>query len=225
MSKIITENASTPAERLQLVVLKHFGTAATLAKQARMYPNNLSRYMTEKVPISKRFAMQMQDLAGVNANYLLAGEEPMMLPNAESLKSYPPIYEPMQKKISATQHGIAKQYILSDNGTRQEMVNSGEANIASLVYGEIDVNLPFIVYVVSPLFCETYKDYVGISDILIVKTAYSEGDVVLLVSDKQYFLADYKDRKFVDRVTDTPIEADENVKIIGAILKKITSTI
>ena len=72
----------SPGERLDIVISKYFGKQNEFAKVTNLAPSAVSQY-TQGETITKKAALDIQKIAGVNADYILNGEMPMMLSEKE----------------------------------------------------------------------------------------------------------------------------------------------
>jgi plasmid maintenance system antidote protein VapI len=215
----------TAGQRLEAVVLKHFVKQKLLADKVGVTPNNISMYISGKNTITKKFAMQLQDLAGINADYILNGKEPMMLEDVgiENSKPYQTIYDgpvPITiKKKTLLQHGYVKQYFLSSEGKKHLLQDNHEGNVVNSVLGGANEQRKFMIVLISSDFCEYYNLQIG--TILIIDEEYSDGDIVLVSYKQRYHFARYENNKLIGKKTKDSMEIVEGMEILGSVFRKI----
>ena len=76
--KIKPVDELSPGQRLDIVISKYFGKQNEFAEATNLAPHAVSRY-TEGETITPKAALDIQNFAGVNADYILNGTMPMML--------------------------------------------------------------------------------------------------------------------------------------------------
>lgn len=208
-------------QRLDAVIIKYFGTQKMLADLIGVTQANLSGYISGRNNITKKLAMLMQSKAGVNADFLLNGNAPMMLDTSRK-----PIFDgsvpSVEKMNTKTQHGIIKQYILHDNRQKQRLTENGEASIVHLILDNLTDPVPFMVLQISQIFAERYK--ISIGSIMVIRENYIDEDVVLYTKNNQYFLGIYTEGCVVEFSTKIP-ENSTDVSVVGSVIKKIENII
>ena len=179
---------------------------------------NLSSYISGRYNITNNFVEKLQDLVGINPEYILKGTEPVMLD-----KTRKPLVEGVPLNISKTdtktQHGITKQYILEDEGNKQTLRPNGESSVVNLVLGNLDdKSYPFQLLQMSEKFATTYNIKNNIT--LILKKDFLDDDLVLYtINDRKYEMGVFNNDKIKELKTKKTYSIEE-VDIIGRVVAK-----
>ncbi len=234
-NELNSENAKagseiTPGQRLEIVILRYFGKQKTLAEKVGLAANTISKYISGNLSISKATAMRFQDSAGINANYLLNGIEPMILNEEQAVvgKDYPirfrgdaPMFPSEIKKKQAEKthnRGMIKQYIHVPSGRKKYLLSEhGEVNIIDVVVDGIKE--PIAILMNTPDFCKKYN--LNIGSILIMNEFYEDGDIVFVAINEKHYIAELDNDILIDIADDTEIIITDDIKIIGSVYSKV----
>ncbi len=215
----------TAGQRLEAVILKYFEKQSILAEKAQVSPNTISQYISGRIGISKKTAMRMQDLAGINANYLLNGEEPMMIANTQPAKPYKILHQGDVPAIKSKQEqkthyrGIIKQMLLESSGSRREnLIDNGEVNIMDVVIDGI--KSPINILITATHFREKYQIKANAS--LVIGEEYTDGNTVLAFDGKQFMLLEIDGEQMIDIADGKEVKDTESIDIIGAVFSLTT---
>jgi len=181
----IENKIETAGDRLSIAISKYFGTQALFANLIETSKGNLSSYISGRYNITKNFALKLQNTVGINSEYLLEGEEPIMLD-----KTRKPIVENVPLHISKpdtkTQHGITKQFILQDEGNQQILKQNGEGSIVNLVLGNLDdKSSPFQLLLMSDKFAKMYK-FNNNATFILKKDFFTDDLVLYSINNRRY---------------------------------------
>jgi len=221
----------TPALRLKMVILQYFKTQKILSAKVAIPPDTLSRYVKGRLVITEKAAIQMQDLAGISADFILNGNLPMMLDEAKSAKPYEVKYQgkaaisefsqlDAEFDTAESNRGFVPRSVLDDSwGNRDNLTQQGKVNVIdNYINGLKNARL---IGVQSVKFVERYKSVFALKlncDIILEKN-YRINDDVFVRIDEVFYLAMYKNEKiFVDAVNnkEIPIAENSEIKIYGA---------
>ncbi|MDR0926715.1 MAG: hypothetical protein LBO69_02980 [Ignavibacteria bacterium] len=201
--------------RFEAVIIKYFGKQRLFASAVGVSANTICKYATQELPISQKMAMKWQELAGVNADYILNGVEPMMLDESRI-----PIYTGKVPKRIPIRSTI-KQYTIGGDNRRAVLNDNGEVNIAKVILGaEGKKPLPVMYKVINQDFCNAYNFKYG-TDLIIVEMSAVDGDTVLVETNGQYRLCEYRNKKLTDKGANNDVISSKNARIIGVAVLKI----
>jgi len=224
--------ALTPAFRLKMVIMQYFKTQKILSIKIAMPPDVLSKYITGRLNITEKVAMQMQDLAGINAEFLLYGNLPIMVDGATGAKPYDakynapapiPNFYREHDKIE-TSRGVLDHCIIDYKGSKEVLLPQGTMNVVNIAVNGIENGLS--ICPTTPEFVEKYKHIFAmkINSYLILDKKYDIDEDILVVIDNYLYLAIYKDDNiFIDAANNKEIQIkDKNsVKIIGSYFSSV----
>jgi hypothetical protein len=214
------ENAKSPAqaERLKAVVLKHFKTNKQLADILGIKSTDLSKYVTGRAQITRRFAYDLQGKAGISGDYILYGKEPMML-DIDAAPIQPKYDAPisLSPKTSATKHGSVKHYIIDGDKRRPRFRDGGVINVVDILLGDDDTPKPVLFKFSNLDYCSMYGLKVGSWLVVDGNANVLDGDVVLVQDGIYFYLCDVQEGVPIDKVVGKSIKGD----ILGVVLTKI----
>ncbi|MDR0926430.1 MAG: helix-turn-helix domain-containing protein [Ignavibacteria bacterium] len=223
MAKKTTQIQQTPeGERLEAVIIKYFVKQKKLADKIGIVPDTLSKYITGRMAITKAFAQQLQGKAGINADYILNGNEPMMLEEALATMPRPRFDAPVPLRMGKkTLHGITKQYSIDGDDVRAELKDEGEANVASILLGDTDPQP--VIYKLSNLayrmrYIDRYKKEVRF--IVDERMEVKNGNTVIIAKGEHFYLCKMVDGKAIHEACGDEIDMD-GVVIKGVVLRAI----
>ena len=158
----------TSADRLNAVIIKYFRTQIEVAELLGITSANLNNYIAKRNNITLKFAMLLQNKTGINASYILNGDDAPMMTDAKRKPVFEGDVPSVSKLDTKTLHGIAKQYILENTGEQQTLKDNGEPSVVNLVLGNLEEKpTPFMILNILPDFEEEYDIPMGA--ILILK--------------------------------------------------------
>jgi len=214
-------NNQSPCDRLNAVLLKYFITQKNLAQIIGISPNNLGAYTRNINTITEKFAMLLQTKAGINADYILNGNEPMMLANVEPKYAGDVPVRNKTKTKYQPQYDLKKHFVVKNEGKKRRFIDMGQTNINSFVFIEQEKdNEEFIVSIHTQEFEAMYG--LAMFDVLIIHTEYEEGDYILFVRNDNCYIGKYNNGEVVE-VRSGEVDGINDVKVIGAIYKKIVN--
>jgi len=223
----------TPALRLNIVVLQYFGKQKNFADATDINYDMASKYISGYMKITKKAAVKMQDLAGINADFVLNGNLPMMLDETKSAKPYDVVYkanvpiiypsslQPLQKQYETSEisKGFVSLNVLETRGNRAFLTPQGKINIVDITINGIQE--PSTVLVHDADFIERYKHTFPfkINCYIVLDKDYRLNDLVFLSVDEVFYLAVYEANNiFIDCATKKKIaiKTKNDIKIYGA---------
>ena len=230
---------STPALRLDVIILKYFSKQKILADMCEITYDMMSKYVSGRSRITKKASMKMQDMAGINADFVLNGNLPMMIDETKAKKPYevryegnaPVIQSPVdrtkenfKKENKLMNRGIVSNNILSERGCRGITIPQDNINLIDITIDGIEKVDTFTVQ--NPVFIEKYKSLFSIkmNSHLVLDLNFHINDYVLVYIDEEFYLALYKDEKtFIDTANDEMIKIKDidSIKIYGAYYSSI----
>ena len=208
--------------RLKKIIDAYFDRQKVFAEKVGISEYTLSRYISGAIPISDKTATSFQMLIGVNKDYLLNGNMPMILDERKPLREHlvrkadKSIEERTKQIQTDTSRAFISQKILASSGKRQILAGNGTINLID--FDLSGVENPMLVSVISLPFCEKYKLSNGVS--LMISSEYQEGEIVLAEVGFYFILAEYYKDKLVD-IADQSEHLISDVNIIGKACKKI----
>lgn len=221
-----------PSFRLKLVIMQYFKQQKILSAKSGIPSDTLSKYVTGRLDISENTAMQLQDLAGINADFLINGNLPMMLEGVEIETPYvvkypgPPPIPNSYKEYDATEttRGIMPYSVLDVQGRRDILLAQGRYNIADIAVNGIEQGHSITIQI--PQFIEKYKSIfpLKLNCYIILNKNYNVGDDVFVSIDDIAYLATYENNNtFIDCATDKeiPIQDKRKTIIIGSYFSSI----
>jgi len=211
----LTTNIETPGSRLNIVITKYFQTQQDLANIINVDRSSLSSYINGRYTITKKLVNKMQKTAGINADYILNGNLPMMLDEKRK-----PIITRISKIDAKTQHGIIKQFILQYEGNQHALKPDGEGSVINVVLGNTEEdNQPFRVLNNVIEFEEKYN--ISISASIILKKNYKDNDLVLYYNGSEYEIGVFYKNKIIEMGTNIEYNAnEEGIEIKGRVVGK-----
>jgi len=212
------DNIETAGDRLSIAISKYFGTQALFADVIEVSKGNLSSYISGRYSITKNFAIKLQNLVGINSEYLLNGVEPIMLDKTRKpIKENVPLH--ISRTDTKTQHGITKQFILQDEGNQQILKPNGESSIVNLVLGILDdKSSPFQLLLMSDKFAKKYN--INNNATLILKKDFVLDDLVLFsINSRRFEMGIFHNAEVKDLKSKQIYSVDE-IEIIGRVVAK-----
>jgi hypothetical protein len=178
-------------------------------------PDAVSRYVSDKVRITQKFALKMQKKIGVNADFILNGNMPIVIDD-----SIEPLFEgniPLKtlSKRQDTKLVNRPQLQLTISGANEVLKDTNECNIVEFVYA--DIKNPVLISVISPKFCEKYEMAIG--SLLVLSDEVEDGNIVLIKVGRNYEIAKYIDNQFKEYKTDKKITMQ--AELVGSLHAKI----
>jgi len=212
---INTEHLKTPGERLDFFITKYFGKQIAFVNKMETKPDAVSRYVADKVKITHNVALKMQKKTGVNADFILNGNLPVVIDN-----TIEPIFEgniPTKtlSKRQDTKLVNRRQMQLTISGANEVLKDASECNIVEFAYANI--KNPLLISVISPKFCDYYK--IAIGSLLVLSDEVEDGNIVLVKVGRNYQIAKYIDNQFTEYKTDKKISIQ--AELIGSLHAKV----
>ena len=218
-------NNETPGDRLLSVITKYFGNQTIFANLINKDKGSLSSYIKGRYNITKKFALDLESLVGINADYILNGNTPIMK-DKERKPIHDGVSVPVVRKVDfktqTTQHGFTKQYIMQDEHNETNIKDSGEANIVTLLFGNFKTPIPLILSHFSIDFGKTYNIPFGSILLFKEKETFEDGDYVLYKKGKKCKIGIYNNNQLIELKENT-IENIDNINIFGSLIFKIES--
>ena len=215
-TKIENSIIETPGDRLNIVITKYFQNQQDLANIINVDQSSLSSYINGRYTITKKLANKMQKTAGINADYILNGNLPMMLDEKRK-----PIVSRISKiNAKTTELGIIKHFILRYEGNQHTLSPDGEGSVINVVLGNIeDDDQPFRVLNNVIEFEEKYN--ISMSASIILKKNYRDNDLVLYYNGAEYEIGVFYKNKIIEMGTDIGYNInDEGIDIKGRVVGK-----
>ena len=215
-NNINTSHLKTAGERLGFFISKYFEKQIAFANKMEIKPDAVSRYVSNKVEITHKFALKMQKKIGVNADFILNGNMPIVIDD-----NIVPLYEGNipPKTLSAKKQEAncinKNQLQLTTSGVNEVLKYANECNIVKFAYANI--KNPVLVSVISPKFCANYGMAIG--SLLVLSDEVEDGNIVLIKVGRNYQIAKYIDEQFIDYKTDKKITLQ--AELVGSLHAKI----
>jgi len=210
-----TDHLKEAEERLDFFIAKYFGKQIAFADKMEMKPDAISRYASGKSKITQKFALKMQKKTGLNADFVLYGNLPIVIDD-----SVEPLYEgnippKMLSKRQDTKLVNRRQLQLTISGANEVLKDASECNIIEFAYANI--KNPVLISVISPKFCENYN--IAIGSLLVLSDEVEDGNIVLIKVGRNYEIAEYIDGQFKDYKTGKKITSQ--VELVGSLHAKV----
>ena len=210
-----TNHLKTPGERLDFFITKYFGKQITFANKIDMNPDAVSRYVSNRVKITQKGALKIQKKTGVNADFILNGNTPILIDN-----SIEPLFEgnippKTLSKRQDTKLVNRRQLQLTISGANEVLKDANECNIVEFAYANI--KNPVLISVISPKFCDDYE--IAIGSLLVLSDDVEDGNIVLIKVGRNYQIAKYIDNQFKEYKTDKKITMQ--AELVGSLHAKI----
>ena len=215
----VTDNA---VSRFNKVIIKYFDSQKEVADLVGITPANMSSYTSGKYNLTLKFAMRLQDKAGINATYIMEGgdDSTMMIDSRREpkLKGDIPYFSKLDTKTQ--QSGITKHFILQYEGNRQSLKPNGDASVVNLVLGSIeDTQFSFQVFNGLPEFEVNYN--IPVNATIILKKDYQDNDLVLYHNGFEYGIGVFYDNKITEMNSQKTYNiVDDIIKIKGRVIGK-----
>ena len=212
-----TNHLTTPGERLDFFITKYFGKQIAFANKVGLKSDAVSRYVSDKTKITHNVALTMQKKTGVNADFILNGNLPIVIDN-----KIEPLFEgnipaKISHKRQDTKLVNRRQLQLTTSGANEVLKDANECNIVEFAYANI--KNPVLISVISPKFCE--RNDIAIGSLLVLSEEVEDGNVVLIKIARNYQIAKYIDNQFTEYKTDKIITAVDKIELIGALHAKV----
>jgi len=203
--------------RLQHTIALYFETQKKLAEISSIPVSSINEICSGKKKLNLKIAIKLQEMAGINANYLLNGVEPMMITN-DAVKSYQPKYHgalPIKAQSTTLDlsRSITDYYVLIGANQNEHLDMKGKVDIVNVAFDGI--LKPFLIAVYSMDFCKKYNLPFG-SDI-VINEFYEEGHTVLALVDNFFIKAKYANNKLIDKANGKKYMINQKTKIVGQI--------
>ena len=216
-NNINTSHLKNAGDRLGFFISKYFEKQVAFANKMEIKPDAVSRYVSGKVEITHKFALKMQKKIGLNADFILNGNMPIVIDNCIE-----PLYEgdippkTLSKKHDKDTKLISKNQLqLTTSGANEVLKYANECNIVKFAYANI--KNPILVSVISPKFCDNYG--IPIGSLLVLSDEVEDGNIVLIKVGSNYEIAKYIDNQFIEYKTDKKINTP--VELVGSLHAKI----
>jgi len=185
-------NAVEIGARLRKFIDTYYVTNKRFAEVCGMNISVLSQYVNGTLLISDKTATKLQNIVGINKDYLFNGNDPMVL--EDKLNPFRHLqanqFQFSQSKAPPTSDkSISNHYNIETRGSTAMLGFHVFVSIEDIIVGNLDA--PNIVLIESPEFIEKYKNIFPLQlycHILLDRTARS-GDDVLVCIDGVLYLA------------------------------------
>ena len=200
-----------------------------------MHPDAISKYANGRITITEEAVIKMQDLAGINADFILNGNLPMMLDEAKAGKPYDIKYKgpapvikhaalktiEQQQEITEKTRGIIPHSILETRGRKGVLIPQGKINIVDVTINGIQE--PSGIIVKDYIFIEQYKSVLLLKTdcLLVLDKSYYVDDYVFISVDGIFGLAFYQENDIIVDCASGKVIEGEDISIYGAIFSVI----
>ncbi len=212
--------AVTIGRRLESIILTFFDSQVKFSEKTHLTESVISEYISGNRKITDRAAIKMQELAGINANYLLNGIEPMMIADVKPEKSYKPKYQgdiPRANNTLDVTRSLATYLNLTKSARKEHLDSTGKGDIVDIMFDGI--RNPIMIMISSDDFCKKYNVENGA--IIIINESYTNGDIVLAsIDNTKHVLGEYAKTKLIDLADKTEIPITDDIRIIGMAYRK-----
>jgi hypothetical protein len=206
------------AHRLQQIILLYFKSQTRLHEISGVPISSINRICAGKKNLTSKMVIKLQETAGINANYLLSGIEPMMITSQVPEKSYQTKYHGIlpikaQSTILDLSRSVTDYYVLVGANKQEYLDVKGKADVVNIAFDGIVK--PFLIAICSIDYCNKYNLPFG-SDI-VVSEFYEEGHTVLAMIDNYFIKAKYTSNRLIDKADCKEYLVTQKTKIVGQI--------